>query len=321
MSDRHISRALISLSALTLAGGSLSLIASAGQSPPSAAGSKKATVVAPSASPGRQATLPGLGKSAEPRRNPTSAPPPRDENRSADPVKQGHVDMEDPDANLKTGIYKGRNVVYTEGDTTVKGANAVYNKKTEELDVQGNLELNDPKHHVSGDKSHVDRKKLLAIITGNVVITLKPTPPDPSIAVDSTAAKQRQYPVIITCDRVDDFYKKDFILLNGHLVFKQTITKDDGKTVERTMTAEHAEYDGKTSKLHLFQPVKASDSEGQTIDFEKDAYVGTKEGEETLTSTGKSRIHFNLDDAKDPAEKADDKTGKDPVTPPVPKKF
>ncbi len=308
------------LSLLTIAGGTLSLLASARQSPPTSASAKKAALSALPPPAGKQPTLPGFDKTAEPRRNPLTALP-VDTAQATGSQKPADLVMEDPDVNLKTGINKGKNFIYTEGETRVTGAAATYNKKTKELDAQGKLELDDPKHHVTGDKSHVDRNAQLATITGSVVITLKPTPPDPGVPQDNDSAKQRQHPVIITCDRVDDHYKKDFIVLTGHLIFKQTITKDDGKTVERTMTADHAEYDGQANKLHLFQPVKASDTEGQNIEFEKDAYVGTKEGEETLTSTGKSKIKFNLDDTKNPDEKpADPKGGKDAGAPPPPKK-
>ena len=186
--------------------------------------------------------------------------------------------MTDFTLNEKTGIQKGKNVVYTEDDMTFTGMTAVYNKKTRELDAQGNLALDDAKHHVTGDKSHVDRDKQLAIITGAVVITLKPSPPDPNVPDNPDRAKQQKFPVIITCDRADDSYKKDFIVLTGHLIFKQTIVKDDGKTVDRTLTAEHGEYDGKADKLHLFQPVKAYDLRTRKAISEKDVFSRNQRG-------------------------------------------
>jgi lipopolysaccharide assembly outer membrane protein LptD (OstA) len=302
----------IAFGVLLMAGGAVSLVASARQAPPSAAQAKRASQNIPSSAPGKQSVLPGFGKSADPRNGSADAPV-----SGGDPQKKAHLDMDDPDLNERTGLARGKNLVYTEGDMRFTGQTAVYKKSAREFDAQGSLELDDPKHHVTGDKSHVDLKKQLAVIKGSVVITLKPTLPDPSVPTDPANAKQRRFPVIITCDRAEDSYKRDFIILNGHLVFKQAILKDDGKMVERTLTAEHAEYDGKTNKLHLFQPVKAFDSEGQNIEFEKDAYVGTKEGEETLTSTGKSKINFNLDDAGGDDSPVDKK---DATPPPVVKK-
>ena len=282
--------------ALLAASGTISLVAWGRQSPPSPSQAKKAV---PPAATGKQIPLPGFS-------NPTSAANPPE---GAPKNSSGDLVMDVSDLSAKTGIAKGKNVIYTEGNMKFTALTAVYNDTTKQLDAQGNLELDAPKHHLTGDKAHVDRKKQQAVITGGVIITLKPTPPDPNIPANPDTAKQRQYPVIITCDRAEDSYKKDFIILTGHLIFKQNILKDNGRMVERTMTSEHAEYDGKANKLHLFRPVKANDTEGQTIDFEKDAFVGTKEGDETLTTPGKATVHFNLDDAtkEDPvAEKTSD---------------
>jgi hypothetical protein len=66
-------------------------------------------------------------------------------------------------------------------------------------------------------------------------------------------------------------------------VFKQSFTDKDGKLIERTMTCEHAEYDGKLESLHLFKPVHYETSDGKVADSPDDAIIGTKEGEETLT--------------------------------------
>ena len=314
MNQLSIGRSLYGIAtfgALLAAGATISLMASARQSPPSPAQAKQSAQAVPTQTsgkqtplPGKQTPLPGIDTSG------TSS------SVGSDAQKQASLDMIALDSSEKSGIARGTNVVYVEGDMKFTGMTAVYNKNSKELDAQGNLVLDDPKHHVTGDKSHVDRKKQLAIIKGNVVITLKPTPPDPTAPVDPDNAKQRKDPVIITCDRADDSYKKDFILLTGHLVFKQKITKDDGKQVERTLTADHAEYDGKTNTLHLFQTVKGHDSEGQTSDFEKDVFVGTKEGEETLTSPGKVIVHFNLDDtADDAAEEKPEKQNSEKQTP------
>ncbi|MCW3054210.1 MAG: hypothetical protein JWN14_3380 [Chthonomonadales bacterium] len=298
---------LATIGTLLLVAGTLSLVASARQSPPSPAQVKKVIPIAPPRTANKPVTLPGLDK---PSGKQAGAPLP-----SAGPQKQGQglLAMDDTDLNEKSSLSKGKNFVYTEGDMKFTGMAAVYNKKSQELDAQGSLVLDDPKHHVTGDKSHVDTTKKLAVLTGNIVITLKPAPPDPNAPANQDAEKERKYPVIITCDRAEDSYKKDFIVLNGHLIFKQTIVKDDGKMVERTLTAEHAEYDGKANKLHLFQPVKAHDTEDQQTDFEKDVFVGTKEGETSLTSPGRSTTKFNLDNATDDAA-GPDKTSDDKKT-------
>jgi lipopolysaccharide export system protein LptA len=220
-----------------------------------------------------------------------------------------------------TGIDTGRNFRYVEGDTTVTGAAARYNDRTKLLDAEGNLVMEDPKHRVTAEKANVDRKKKLAILTGSVVLTLKPkdaaappapndSPPPagkgavglapiqvpgkmpPSEENRTEANKQedadqaRRRGGTATCDRLEDYYRKKFVILRGNLIFKQKFMQD-GKEIERTVTAEHAEYDGKKEILVLFAPVHMTDTEGSVMDFESNVTISTKEGAETMQSTGK----------------------------------
>ena len=59
-------------------------------------------------------------------------------------------------------------------------------------------------------------------------------------------------------------------------------TRSDGHFSQRTLTAEHAEFDGKTGTLHLFPPVDMKDTDNQSGHFDQDVFVGTKEGEESV---------------------------------------
>ena len=202
------------------------------------------------------------------------------------------------------------------------------------IDADGHLVMDDPKQHVTGDKIHVEDKDKakVAVMTGNVVIDIKPKEKadDPKAAnppADDKNAEvkgERGRGVNITCDKVESFYKKDFIILTGNLTFKQKYTKKNGKVVERTMTASKAEYDGKTEKLHLFAPVDGKDTDEQELHFKTDVIVGTKEGNETIESEGEFRGTIFVDKDKEegaadkPAKPADDK-GK-PVIPPSEKK-
>jgi hypothetical protein len=257
---------------------------------------------------------------------------------------EDQADLEGNDyvGNARTGIMTAKQFTYTEQDRVVTGDSAKYFSKTKELDADGNLVMDDPKHHITATHCHVDQKKKLSVITGSVVIQLKPgktqpasnANPTPAASGDNRAAtgkdgaagshsttstagpdgagdnpdnkeesddvgKERSHGVTIYCDHADDYYKKDFIVLTGHLVFKQKIKKDDGSTLERTLTAEHAEYDGSKDQMVLFIPVEGHDSDGATLHFEKNAIVGTKEGEETLSSDGKVKVHFPIDEVKD----------------------
>ncbi len=202
------------------------------------------------------------------------------------------VDMDEPKS-LKH-ISTGTNFTYKEleENLVITGKKAEYNDKTYVMDLNGNIVLDDDKHHVTGDKAHIDDSQSvkLAVFTGNVVIVVKPKPVAAADASDS--AKQRAKGVTLTCDKVEDYYKRDFVILTGHFTAKQLIQEDDGTTVERTMTAEHAEYDGKKNSLHLFAPVDVTDTLKQEAHFDEDVFVGTKEGEESLESKGRSHGKF-----------------------------
>ena len=83
--------------------------------------------------------------------------------------------------------------------------------------------------------------------------------------------------------------------------------------VERTLTAEHAEYDQKTERLLLFAPVNGQDTDGQEMHSESDMLVGTKEGAETLATQGKTTLKIFVDEDED-AGATEEKQ-----TPPAPK--
>ena len=235
----------------------------------------------------------------------TGQSPPPTTKATGDSQKHADLDLLDPTVDERTGITTGRDVVYKEDDMVVTGAKARYtrfNKNTGMLEAEGNLVLDDPKYHITGDKASYDNRAnaKIAIVTGTVVIVIKPKD-KPSDTNPSDVAKQKSNGATIYCDRLDYFRNKKFVVLTGHLIFKQTITKDNGRTVERTMTAEHAEHDQKADKMHLFAPVEVKDTDDQEGHFDKDVFVGTKEGEETLQSSGrfKGKINVDSDDADD----------------------
>jgi hypothetical protein len=223
--------------------------------------------------------------------------------KADDPAKKmGSIDAEDYTLDEKTGVITARDFTYRADDMTVTGAKGRYNKNSKVLDAESNLVMDDPEHHVTGDKAHVDNGKAkLSIFTGSVIVVVKPKD-KPAAAGGSDVADEKGNGGTITCDRVEDYYKRKFVILIGHLTFKQTITKKDGSTVDRTLTAEHAEYDGKTDKMHLFAPVDLKDTDNQEGHFKKDVFVGTKEGEETLKTEGPGHIIFVIPDDKDDAE-------------------
>jgi lipopolysaccharide export system protein LptA len=178
-------------------------------------------------------------------------------------------------------------------------------KKT--ADAEGSIVIDDEKHHVTSEKAHVAyaNSKKLAILSGNVVIVIKPdketasAPPAPPAGAQAVPGgggapgsdddkpavqKDRGQGGTLTCDQVDYYYAKTrkFAIVRGHPVFKQHIVRKGEKALDRTLTADHAEYDGLNDKLVLYPPVHLTDSDGQRLNFTGIVNVGTKEGAETL---------------------------------------
>jgi lipopolysaccharide export system protein LptA len=223
----------------------------------------------------------------------------------------------------KTKISTGTNFRYESEDMTVTGDSARYNTDTKFLQATGNLVMENDKYHITGGKADIDdSKKKTAIITENVIIVLKPKKKeDPSPSAASAKEKEgsaasvsdeRGRGVTITCDKVESQYKKKFVKMFGNVVFKQKVQKKDNMEVERILFSEHAEYDDKAERLHLFKPVHGQDTDGQKVEFETDVFVGTKEGEETLETPGKMtlRILQTEEDEENGDEKAKPKEAK-----------
>ena len=183
----------------------------------------------------------------------------------------------------QTGIGTGHDFIYKTGDTVITGDNARYDKNKEILDADSHLVMDDPQRHVTGDKSHVDRGKALLVATGNVVLTMKPEATAPGADKGENVAGAKKQGGVITCDQVDSYYKRKFNILRGHLTFKQHILRPGKAPLDRTVTAEHAEYDGKKEILVLFAPVKGEDSDGSKFNSDKNPVtIGTKSGAERI---------------------------------------
>ncbi len=231
-------------------------------------------------------------------------------------------DAVDPNVNNKTGITTGRDFTYKEEDTVVTGRKVRQDRNIKHLFGEGELVLDNLKQHVVGDKADVDYgKKGLAIITGSVIITIKPkqetiAPADGTLTTPPVSPPQevkkenkedvssaRGRGVVITCDRVESLYRKKQAKIYGKEVrFTQKLTKPDGTEVERVVIAEHAEYDGKKDILILFAPVKATDTDGQVMNFSENVIVGTKEGNEALESKGRVTGIVKIDKEEDDTE-------------------
>ncbi len=247
------------------------------------------------------------------------------------------IDAEDWKDDAATGIGSGHHVRWVEDDRTITGDTLQYNRKKKLVDAEGHLVLDDSEYHVTGTKATVDNgEKKLAVVTGDVVVVIKPKPPKappagtasatrtakngpqppPSDGEEDTASTRRRGGTV-TCDRIDDYYRKKLVLMHGHLVFKQRFTDSDGKEVERTATAEHAEYDGDHELLTLFAPVDVHDSQGQEYHFDGNVTVGTREGAETIASTGKAHAKMLVKEEEEENQEPNKPAAK-PAQQPVP---
>lgn len=264
------------------------------------------------------------------------APPPLNsnaaQNKPAEKEKRGKLHLNETRYDGKTKTYSGVNFIYTQDDITATGNSAKYREDVETLEAEGKIVIDTEKAHITGNKAVVDdsAKKKIAIITENVIVQVKPKKraeepqkPDGKDGKKGSATEERERGVTIYCDKVENEYKKKYVKMFGNLTFKQKVKKKDGVEVERVLFAEHAEYDGKTDVVKLFSPVRGEDTDGQKVKFEKDVLVGTKEGEETLESSGRMELdiirHDDEDDDKTPAKepkKEDKPAPANPATPP-----
>jgi len=283
------------------------------------------------------------------------------------PGKDG-IESDESFSDDHTGITTCRNWIYTRDDMVVTGATARFNRKLDTLDADDPVTMDDPKHHLTADKAHVehvDKNKSLrtVILTGHAVMVLKPEKetssgqvlpapvqapggspagklkvvslssqppgsapqaPDKVSPKDNRAADppaedkdredakaQQRHGGTITCDKIEYKTAKKFATLTGHVVFKQKFVDKDGKQIERTMTCEHAENDGKANVLHLFKPVHFEDNDGQVSDSKDDVLIGTKEGEETV-KMGHTKMSFTSPDEDEDSGDSRSSTSKDP---------
>ncbi len=212
----------------------------------------------------------------------------------------------------QTGIGTGHDFIYKTGDTVITGDNARYDKNNEILDADSHLVMDDPQRHVTGDKSRVDRNHALLVVTGNVVLTMKPEATAPDAGKGESVEGAKKQGGVVTCDQVESRYKRKFNILRGHLVFKQHILRPGKSPLDRTVTAEHAEYDGKKETLVLFAPVQGEDSDGSKFHSDKNPVtIGTKAGGERIEGV-QGVVVFTT-----PEETDTDDNAPPPTAPPV----
>ena len=240
--------------------------------------------------------------------------------------KKDGLAVEDYTGSERTGIYNIRDWVYTRADMVVRGTAAVWDKNKDTVTTESPIVLDDDRYHITADTAvidHVDKGKKERTVTlvGHVILVLKPEKAKPQPAAPGATvpapvpggktppvatekpqsqdvSEDRKHGGTAVCDKLVYQSAGKISTLTGHVIFKQNFEDKDGKPVERTLTCDHAEHDGKKDVLRLFKPVHYTDSKKQTMDTPDDVIIGTKEGEETIKGT---HIKFEF-----PADKEDD---------------
>lgn len=245
------------------------------------------------------------------------------------------------DNRTEIGSGHGLKLVDPDRGTTFTGEVFHYDKRKEQMDIEGHPTVDDVDHHATSERMDIDYgKPKLATMTGSVVLVLKPkkdeatsqTPhpadrasqavthgpsADPPPDQDS-ADSARSHGMTVTCDKVQDYYKKRSAILTGHLAFKQEFVDAGGIKEERAGTAEHAEYDGQKDQLVLFPPVDFHDNQGHTMHAVDKVVIGTKEGAETYSAghvKGTLPVHDDEDDGSGAPPSAPPSTSTAPSRP------
>jgi lipopolysaccharide export system protein LptA len=241
----------------------------------------------------------------------------------------------------KTGKGQAKAVTATSDEGTVIVTDVwQWDEKAKTAKATGNLKMTDPQADATSDQANVfyKRDKRLLVLTGNVVIFVKPkqdsqaaspagatpTGPAPVVLQDGkltartgpqpTANKEdeespnsaRKHPATITCDKVEYEYgrNKKHAVLTGNFKVVQKLSDS-----VRTLTADHGEWFGNDERIELYPPVHFEDTKGRKGDTESKVTIHTREGEETFSVPGKGVVVI-----KNLPEEDEEET-----TPPAPK--
>lgn len=236
--------------------------------------------------------------------SPTRPQPPKKEAPKEREVRIAYDEMVHSET---TGEGEARKVVLVDGETQVMADRAKWNTKTKVLEGTGNLLMTDPQADGTSEKAVVywDKGKRLAVLTGNVTITVKPRrkdtqpPPGPPpagpapvvleedrarVKGDDEEDSPRRHPAVITCDKVEYRYARNqkHAVLTGNFKVVQKL-----KDKTRTLTARYAEWFGREERILLHGPVKWEDSEGNGGEAPGDVTVYTAENDERIIVPGK----------------------------------
>jgi lipopolysaccharide assembly outer membrane protein LptD (OstA) len=187
---------------------------------------------------------------------------------------------------LKGDELIAQDVVITEEgeDYKVTAQRAVYNRATEQVQVEGGARFEDPETVATAPRAQIDARRRIAVFFGPVEVTIKPrkaTEPSkagsnpasnpPTQKEGTTAQKQResfrerlrQRGGRLTCDRAEYYYRDRRVVATGNVQFEQQgrykgradkliyLTRDEILTLEGNIVVDEL------TKGHRFQCPRA----------------------------------------------------------------
>jgi len=238
--------------------------------------------------------------------------PPTEPQKKEGESRPWHITFDVLVHNDATGEGEATNVVATsDQDTVIRADLFRWNDKTRTARATGNLHMSDEKTEGTADLVEIDyrKEKRLMVLTGHVRLVLKPrnkpaeaapaegktepgTPakgsptngnqagqPTGTSDDEDIRASLREYPIEVTCDRVEYEYARDkrHSVLTGNFRAVQKL-----KDHTRTLTAERAEWFGLEERVVLKGPVKLEDTKGRKGETPEDVEIFTQEGKEGL---------------------------------------
>jgi len=147
-------------------------------------------------------------------------------------------------------------VKFVQGDTTMLADRVEYREKTKTAEATGTLKIYDERNTITADLCTISFEEKKGTLTGNVRMIAKPKPKKEPESDDKTNAEPRSLSsewkdeAVITCEKVEYYYKSKRALLSGDLKVVQK---------NRVVTADTATYLGKEDRVELVGNVKGED--------------------------------------------------------------
>ena len=247
------------------------------------------------------------------------------------------------DSGKETKVSRWYDASATDGEILVKAPNIVIDRKTDELTANGRVFYYSGKANLVADKIVVYRKEKRAVLTGNVLMLVKPKeeeanyspkeediPPFRPLVPDSVKGGDgtfgptpeeraldkklregdtvREFPTVVTADRIEYFYRKGErrATITGNPQARQEFAK----TRWRQVWTHTALYDGEAETLRLTSrdgkmETRFKNSIGDDL-VAKAVLLHTAEGDERYsTEKARGRVYSDPDD--DETKKAEPK--------------